>query len=799
MTGEFEILANGRTPRYYGSAVHSAGCSDAGSRALAATCPFAKEVVSLEVRLSREMRLMDVTMIGVGAMIGAGIFVLTGIAAGVAGPALLLVFFLNGVVALLTAMAYAELGSAIHGAGGGYLWIKRALPDPSGFVAGWMDWFAHAVACSLYALGFGAYLREVLAVSGVPDYYLVGVEKWLGVIACIVFSYINFRGASETGRAGNVVTVGKVAIIGAFILAGLWTMAQRSGWQGSFSPFMTSGWTGVFAAMGLTFIAFEGYEIIAQTSEEVDNPRRNVPRAVFLSLLIVVPIYLLVAFVAIGAVVPPEGMQVTEYLAQEKEVALVAVAEQFVAGGALVILVGGLLSTLSALNATIYSSSRVAFAMARDASLPQALANVHQARATPHISIAVSTLIIVGMAVMLPIEDVAASTGVLFLLMFAGVNVALIRLRKTQPDLVRGFRVPLVPLVPLAAIAMMLFLSVIVFINYPMSAVTTVGWVAAGSIVYYRFSRHREAAFSAREAWMGRIGRKEYRVLVAISSPRTVESLMDAGLAVAKTHNGDLVAVTVAEVPEGEPLVPPQSLLDELEPVLDRAVSYAETKGVATAPVIKIGRRISHGIVQTVREEQCNFLVIGQPHTQSFFERIVSSIVERVLQDVPCQVGVVYGTIVAENVSRIVVPVTSGPNSELAAELAPALAGWFNARIRPITVIERGSPRDNVDEFVAQAKRTLEAAGCNEELEVLRRRQIGRGLVGAIKSGDLVLIGAPRTGPVVPLVGDTIPALMAKGGRIPVMVVRDVEEKRARRFERVFFLRSNRSYANTRA
>jgi amino acid transporter len=130
---------------------------------------------------------------------------------------------------------------------------------------------------------------------------------------------------------------------------------------------MTSGWTGVFAAMGLTFIAFEGYEIIAQTSEEVDNPRRNVPRAVFLSLLIVVPIYLLVAFVAIGAVVPPEGMHVTEYLAQEKEVALVAAAEQFVAGGALVLLVGGLLSTLSALNATIYSSSRVAFAMARDA------------------------------------------------------------------------------------------------------------------------------------------------------------------------------------------------------------------------------------------------------------------------------------------------------------------------------------------------------------------------------------------------------------------------------------------------
>src|SRR4030066_1907126 len=109
-----------------------------------------------EVRLAREMSLMDATLIGVGAMIGAGIFVLTGIAAGVAGPGLLLAFGLNGVVTLFTAMAYAELGSCFHDAGGGYLWVKSSLPHPNGFLSGWMSWFAHAVACSLHALGFGA-------------------------------------------------------------------------------------------------------------------------------------------------------------------------------------------------------------------------------------------------------------------------------------------------------------------------------------------------------------------------------------------------------------------------------------------------------------------------------------------------------------------------------------------------------------------------------------------------------------------------------------------------------------------
>ena len=185
--------------------------------------------MAMKVRLSREMRLIDITMIGVGAMIGAGIFVLTGMAAGVAGPALILVFALNGFVALLTAMAYAELGSAFHDAGGGYLWVKTALPDPNGFLSGWMSWFAHAVACSLYALGFGAYfglLLENLGVPALPTGFMT-LDKWLAVVMCVIFSYVNFRGASETGKAGNVVTVGKVVVIGAFIVAGLWEMARR--------------------------------------------------------------------------------------------------------------------------------------------------------------------------------------------------------------------------------------------------------------------------------------------------------------------------------------------------------------------------------------------------------------------------------------------------------------------------------------------------------------------------------------------------------------------------------------------
>jgi amino acid transporter/nucleotide-binding universal stress UspA family protein len=748
----------------------------------------------MEIRLSREMRLMDITMIGVGAMIGAGIFVLTGIAAGVAGPALLVTFLLNGVVALLTALAYAELGSAFHDAGGGYLWVKSSLPNPNGFLSGWMSWFAHAVACSLYALGFGAYFHLVLHAAGVPDFHLgfMTLEKWLAVATCLVFSYINFRGAAETGEAGNVVTVSKVVVILAFIAVGLWVTAGRAGWEASFTPFLSHGWGGVFGAMGLTFIAFEGYEIIAQTSEEVEDPKRNVPRAVFLSLLIVVPIYLLVAFVAVAAVVPPAGLTVTQFLGREKELALVSAASQFLPGGGFVILIGGLLSTLSALNATIYSSSRVAFAMGRDANLPPLLARVHERRATPHYAIVFSTLVIVAMAVLLPIEDVAAAADIMFLLLFVQVNVALIRLRAKRPDLDRGFKVPWVPLVPALAIATMLFLAVFLFASYPTAWLAAGGWVGVGMAVYYGYSRRREEAFVERERWMERIERKEYRVLVAVSSPGTMRSLVEAAVAIAHRHHGEVVVTSVAEVPEGETLLAGRTLARQLEPLLEEAVQYAGARGVQAHPVVKISRRISRAIVETAREEECNFLILGRAVADSLIERLVESIVERVLRDAPCQVGIVYGTIDPEAVSGIVVPLTRGSNPRLAAELAPAFAQRFAVPTRAVTVVPSDLAEAEAEQLANEARETLREAGLHQELSVLRRREVLLGLTHAVQHDELVVIGAPSTGPVAAVLGETVPAAIARHGHHPVIVVRDIEQKRARRFERIFFGRSKR-------
>ena len=194
---------------------------------------------STEVHLSREMGLWDAALIGVGAMIGAGIFVLTGIAAGVAGPGLIITFSLNGLVALLTAFSYAELGSCFHDAGGGYLWVKEGLPKWNGFISGWMSWFAHAVACSLYALGFGAYFDLVLREFHVvmPHWGFFSPQKILAVVAAIAFAYVNFRGASETGKVGNFVTIAKIVILMIFVGFGLGDHFPQARLAGRLHPF----------------------------------------------------------------------------------------------------------------------------------------------------------------------------------------------------------------------------------------------------------------------------------------------------------------------------------------------------------------------------------------------------------------------------------------------------------------------------------------------------------------------------------------------------------------------------------
>ncbi|MBD3177073.1 MAG: amino acid permease, partial [Armatimonadia bacterium] len=453
-----------------------------------------------EVELTRDMTLFQILMIGVGAMIGAGIFVLTGTASGEAGPAVLVAFLLNGLIAFMTGSIYAELGAMMPAAGGGYVWIHRSVGGLPGFLAGWISWFGHSVACSLYAVAFAHYTAAALAgphepVLGMPPEVF---SKVAAVFSIALFGYINFRGASETGKAEAVVTIGKLIVLGLFVLSGFLVLKDRPHWQQQFQPFAPNGLTGIFGAMGVIFIAFQGYEIVAQSGEEVVNPKRNVPKAILWSVGVVLVVYLLVAFVSIAAVTGPEGTPSWRYLDSLKELGIVEAARQFMIGGPvfgrLLLLIGGLFSTASALNATIYSSSRVAYAMSRDANLPDSLSAIHPATRTPHVALVVSLVIIAAMAILLPLETVASAADIMFLLLFVAIAGVALVLRKRRPDADRAFKAPWFPVLPIVAVLCQFGLAAHLFSFSPISWLVSGGWLVAGGIIFFTYSRRRQLA-----------------------------------------------------------------------------------------------------------------------------------------------------------------------------------------------------------------------------------------------------------------------------------------------------------------
>ena len=483
-----------------------------------------------EVSFSRDLGLFDATMIGIGAMIGAGIFVLTGIAAGEAGPAAVLAFALNGVVTLLTALCYAELASVYPKSGGGYSYISKAFPGPAGFAAGWMLWFCYIIACALYALGFGSYFWEFVQSYFTPladfVFTLAGHKAptlMMTALVSVTFILVNMRGTAFTGTVENIFTMAKIVILGVFILYGIKQIFNIPDLAvQSFKPFMPNGFAGVVIAMGLTFIAFEGYDLIATVAEEIKAPEKTIPRATLISLTVTVFIYLMIMLVCIGAIQPETGKS-WEFLGHYQETAIAKAAQSFMPFfGVALIIFGGLLSTVSALNATILASSRVAFSMSRDKMLPLSLSKIHTRRRTPHIAIAVTGAIVLIMALLFPIQVIGSAASVMFLLTFTLVNLSLIALRRKFPELKGGFRVPLYPATPIAAIVLNMYLAVYQFNFDPRAWYIAIAWIIVGLFIYFIYFEKTTAAdmpqvLTVQQAQSN--NPNAYRILIPLHNP----------------------------------------------------------------------------------------------------------------------------------------------------------------------------------------------------------------------------------------------------------------------------------------
>jgi basic amino acid/polyamine antiporter, APA family len=552
---------------------------------------------------------MDIVMVGIAGMIGGAIFVLTGPAIGLAGSAVILAFILNAIITLFTAMAYAELGSAMPEAGGGYLWIREGLPRPNAFISGWMAWFAHIIAGSLYAVGFGAFLYYLLGpnVAGIlSDQPLLGVipfDKMIAVASIVAFTYINIKGTSETGKTGSIVTILQLGTILALIGAGFWSINNNPNWTDNFADFMPTGIAGLVAAMGFTFIAFEGYEIIVQTGEEVKNPKRNIPRAIFISLAIVVTLYCLVALVSIGAI-SPQGLAAWRFIGQGGELGIMKAAEMFLPYGSLIVLGGGMISTLAALNATTFSSARVAFAMGRHYNLPHKLSSIHPVNRTPHIAIIISGIIMAFMAYTLPLAEIAVAAGVIFLLLFTQVNIAVITIRRIYGDkLSYGFTIPI------AGIFLKLGLALYLLVAHPFSWGIAVLWILVGFVLYRMYTFKQEVQHYAPIVTSeGDLKRQDFRILIPYT-PENPDRLLKYAIRIAKETAGEVNILRVITVPHQTPLSAGVAFADTAKRSFDPLEKILDTEEIPSHYLVRVSHDATEAILATIEEQRIDLLV----------------------------------------------------------------------------------------------------------------------------------------------------------------------------------------------
>jgi APA family basic amino acid/polyamine antiporter len=378
------------------------------------------------VDLRRTLNLFDAAAVGVGAIIGAGIFVVLGVAIGYAGPSIIVSMIIAGLAASFTAFSFAELGSAIPKEGGAYQYSFELLSPSVGFVTGCLWMFAQIVAGAAISLGFAGYFTAIF-----PAFPI----KLVAVIAAIMLTGLNLIGIKQSATVNNVLVIIKIAVLALFIGFGLFQIHPEN-----YLEFAPNGLPGILQGAGFIFFAYLGFGRIAALGDEVKNPQRNLPLSILIALAVSVVIYVLTGIAA-------TGLQDYRILAQSGSP--IAEAAKATGNYAVVIAVsfGALIATTSVLLTNLLGLSRVAYAMARNNQLPRSIAKVSSRYGTPYITILATGALLTTLAYFLDLRDAAALTSFLILCVHLTVNLSAIRVRKKMPNSGK-FRAPFHPVIP---------------------------------------------------------------------------------------------------------------------------------------------------------------------------------------------------------------------------------------------------------------------------------------------------------------------------------------------------------------
>lgn len=708
------------------------------------------EYPQITTELSRNLNLLHITMMGVGMMIGAGVFLGIGSSVGIAGPGgVILTFALNAVIALFTAMSYAELSSAVPRAGGAYNFARIAFGRGPSFLAGWMEWFASSVAGSLYAVTFALYTVHYLTQLGIVNVSgteLLLVEKGVAILVASLFIYINYRGASETGTLGVFFTLGQTVTLAFIALVGIGTAIVDPDRLANFKPFMPNGWGKLLITMGFTYVAFEGFEVIAQTGDEAIDPRRNLPKAMLYSIFIVVFTYVGVAFASIIGVKDvgePAWVWIGNHGAKGFGEAISMLIPSY---GGILVTITVIFASTSALNATIYSATRASYALGRDRMLPQFFSRLHPKRRTPFGALLFTGALVIVVAAFLPTIDVASSASMMFLFLFFMVNLCVIRIRRNMADeMTYGFVMPFFPFPPVAAMLVQAVLAIWLFHMSPLAWVVGPVWVISGIVIYRLYSKQRAIRTEDEIVVLQEepIPEKEgFRVLLSVANPANAIPLAQNcyRFCRAKGSRTEVEVIHMVPVPPQVPLSDASKYAQPGQEAITEAMLYLAPR-FSFGSTMRYCRNVGRGVISAAAERKADLLIMGWHGGKGRKGFTLGSTVDPILERATCDV-LLFKECVHQGYMKVLLPFAGGPNSAFALETASAMVEQDGGQVVVFNVAQPGKSTQDIDAFLAETVPRLNVPVSLFEAKYAISKDLLKSLLEEAEHYDLVVIGA---------------------------------------------------------
>ena len=433
--------------------------------------------------LKRAVGALDLTALGLGAIIGTGIFVIIGEAIGTSGPAIILSFLLAGVTCVFSALSYSELASSIPVSGSAYTYSYATMGELVAFIIGWDLILEYGFSVATVAVGWGGYLNDLLSSAfglDLPNWMvnppgeMGGKVNLTAVVIVLAVTAVLVTGVRESARANTIMVFTKLAILTFFVVVGIFSFKSSH-----FTPFQPEGFSGTVSAASLIFFAYIGFDAVSTSGEETKNPKRDLPIAIIGSLVIATILYIIVAVVTVG-LVPVKALDgssspLTDAIKQGTGLSW--------AGD--ILSLGALIAITSVILTILYGQSRIMFAMSRDGLVPKFFGRLNTKSVPAHSLLLFGGLVAV-IAAFVPLSTLAELVNIGTLFAFALVNIGVIVLRRTDPGLERQFRVPFVPVTPLIGLALCIYLMTQLKGDTWLRFIV---WLLLGLGVYFFYSR----------------------------------------------------------------------------------------------------------------------------------------------------------------------------------------------------------------------------------------------------------------------------------------------------------------------